>query len=68
VAIKGVGPEVRSTLLMTAGDNPERMHSEPAFAALCGSNPIPASSGKTTRRGSSDGHATPRSGASSSSD
>jgi transposase len=34
---------------MTAGDNPERMHSEAAFAALCGSNPIPASSGKTTR-------------------
>jgi transposase len=49
VAIKGVGPEVASTLLMTAGDNPERMHSEAAFAALCGSNPIPASSGKTTR-------------------
>ena len=25
------------------------MHSEAAFAALCGSNPIPASSGKTNR-------------------
>jgi transposase len=49
VAIKGVGPEVASTLLMTAGDNPERMHSEAAFAALCGTNPIPASSGKTNR-------------------
>jgi len=49
VAIKGVGPEVASTLLMTAGDNPERMRSEAAFAALCGSNPIPASSGKTNR-------------------
>jgi transposase len=49
MAIKGVGPEVASTLLTTAGDNPERMHSEAAFAALCGSNPIPASSGKTTR-------------------
>jgi transposase len=48
-AIKGVGPEVASTLLMTAGDNPERMHSEASFAALCGSNPIPASSGKTNR-------------------
>ena len=34
---------------MTAGDNPERMRSEAAFAALCGSNPIPASSGKTNR-------------------
>jgi transposase len=49
VAIKGVGPDVASTLLMTAGDNPERMRSEAAFAALCGSNPIPASSGKTNR-------------------
>jgi transposase len=49
VAIKGVGPEVASTLLMTAGDNPERMRSEAAFAALCGSNPIPASSGKINR-------------------
>lgn len=48
-AIKGVGPEVASTLLMTAGDNPHRMRSESAFAALCGSNPIPASSGKTNR-------------------
>ena len=49
VAIKGVGPDTASTLLMTAGDNPERMRSEAAFAALCGSNPIPASSGKTNR-------------------
>ena len=49
VAIKGVGPEVASTLLMTAGDNPHRMQTEAAFAALCGSNPIPASSGKTNR-------------------
>ncbi len=49
VAIKGVGPEVASTLLMTGGDNPQRMHSEAAFAALCGSNPIAASSGKTNR-------------------
>ncbi len=49
IAIKGVGPEVASTLLMTAGDNPERMKSEASFAALCGSNPIPASSGKTNR-------------------
>lgn len=48
-AVKGVGPEVASTLLMTAGDNPHRMRSESAFAALCGSNPIPASSGKTSR-------------------
>jgi transposase len=49
VAIRAVGPEVASTLLVAAGDNPDRLHSESAFAALCGSNPIPASSGKTNR-------------------
>ncbi len=49
MAIKGVGPDVASTLLVTAGDNPDRLSHEAAFAALCGSNPIPASSGKTTR-------------------
>lgn len=46
---KGVGPEVAATLLVTAGDNPERMHSEAAFAALCGAAPIEASSGRITR-------------------
>jgi transposase len=49
VAIKAVGPDTASTLLVTAGDNPERLRTESAFAALCGSNPIPASSGKTNR-------------------
>ena len=34
---------------MTAGDNSERVHSEASFAALCGVNPVPASSGKVTR-------------------
>jgi transposase len=46
--VPGVGPIVAATLLVTAGDNPERMHSEAAFAALCGVSPVPASSGKTT--------------------
>lgn len=36
-------------MMVTAGDNPQRLRSEAAFAALCGSNPIPASSGKTNR-------------------
>jgi transposase len=36
-------------MLIVAGDNPERVHSEAAFAKLCGVSPIPASSGKTTR-------------------
>jgi len=49
LAINGVGPDVAATLLMTAGDNPERLRNEASFAALCGTNPIPASSGKTTR-------------------
>lgn len=45
----GIGPDTAATLLVTAGSNPERLRSEPAFAALCGVNPIPASSGKTDR-------------------
>ena len=31
------------------GDNPERVRSEAAFAKLCGTCPIPASSGQTNR-------------------
>ncbi|MFC9392991.1 transposase [Streptomyces sp. NPDC057027] len=31
------------------GDNPERLHSEAAFAHLCGAAPIPASSGRRDR-------------------
>lgn len=46
---RGVGPEVAATLLVTAGDNPHRMRSEAAFAALCGASPVEASSGKITR-------------------
>jgi len=46
----GVGPDSASALLVTAGDNPDRMHSQASFAALCGVNPIEASSGKTRRR------------------
>lgn len=45
----GVGIDVAGQLLVTAGDNPERLASSAAFAALCGVAPIPASSGKTTR-------------------
>lgn len=49
VALKGVGPDVASTLLLTAGDNPERLANERSFASLCGTSPVPASSGKTHR-------------------
>lgn len=45
----GVGPDVASILLVIAGDNPERLHSDAAFAALCGVCPIEASSGKIIR-------------------
>jgi transposase len=43
----GVGPDSAATLLMTVGDNPQRIHSEAAFARLCGVAPIPTGSGKT---------------------
>jgi transposase len=46
----GVGPDTAAVLLVSAGDNPERLRSEAAFAHLCGVAPIPASSGKTTGR------------------
>ena len=45
----GVGPDTASSLLIAAGSNPDRLRSEASFAALCGVNPIPASSGKTNR-------------------
>jgi transposase len=47
---RGVGPDNAAALLITAGDNPDRLRSEASFAALCGVNPLEASSGKTSRR------------------
>jgi hypothetical protein len=49
VAAFGIGADVAAELLIVAGDNPERVRSEAAFAKLCGVSPIPASSGRTTR-------------------
>jgi transposase len=49
VARDSIGHEPAAQLLLTAGDNAERLHSEAGFAALCGVGPAPASSGKTTR-------------------
>ncbi len=37
-------------LLVAAGDHPDRLRSEAAWAHLCAVAPIPASSGKTARR------------------
>lgn len=45
----GVGPDCAAQLLTTAGDNPDRLHSEAAFAHLCGVAPIEASSGRSTK-------------------
>ena len=45
----GVGPETAGQLLTTAGDNPHRLHNNPAFAALCGTSPVPIASGRTHR-------------------
>jgi transposase len=50
LALRGVGLDVAGQLLVTAGDNPERIRNEAAFAHLCGVAPIPASSGKTSGR------------------
>lgn len=47
--VYGVGPDGAATILVTAGDNPERIRSEGSWAHLCGVTPIPASSGKTIR-------------------
>lgn len=46
----GIGPDVAAEMLVTAGDNTDRVHSEAAFAKLCGVCPIPAGSGKTNGR------------------
>lgn len=47
--LPGVGVEVAGQLLVTAGGNPDRVRTEPAFAMLCGVAPLPASSGRTRR-------------------
>jgi transposase len=49
VALPGVGTDHAATLLMVAGDNPERLRSEASFASLCGVSPVEASSGKVVR-------------------
>ena len=49
IALHGVGSDTAALLLVAAGDHPERLRSEAAWAHLCATAPIPASSGKTTR-------------------
>jgi transposase len=48
-ALFGAGPDVAGQLLVTAGDNPDRLRSEAALAHLAGISPLPASSGRTDR-------------------
>ena len=48
-AINGVGPQNAAALLTAAGDNPDRLRSAASFAALCGTSPIDASSGRQQR-------------------
>src|SRR5258708_216146 len=50
IALHGVGADTAALLLVAAGDHPERLRSEAAWAHLCAVAPIPASSGKTVRR------------------
>ena len=50
LALHGVGSDTAAILLIAAGDHPERLRSEAAWAHLCAVAPIPASSGKTVRR------------------
>ncbi len=49
VSLPGIGTDSAATLLIVAGDNPQRLGSEASFANLCGVAPIEASSGKVVR-------------------
>jgi len=49
LARQGVATQTAAALIATAGDNPGRLRSEASFAALLGSSPVDASSGKQER-------------------
>jgi transposase len=49
LALCGVGPQTAADLLITAGTNPHRLRTAASFAALCGTSPVDASSGKQQR-------------------
>ncbi|MFI2640796.1 transposase [Streptomyces sp. NPDC018610] len=48
----GIGPDSAVTLLITMGDNPERLSTEASFAELCGVSPVEYSSAVGVRAGS----------------
>jgi transposase len=49
ISLPAIGTHHAATLLVVAGDNPERLRSEASFASLCGVSPVEASSGKVVR-------------------
>ena len=49
ISLPAIGTHHAATLLVLAGDNPERLNSEASFASLCGVSPVEASSGKVVR-------------------
>jgi len=42
----GIGRDTAAEILIVAGDNPERIHTEAAFAKLAGISPVPTASGR----------------------
>jgi transposase len=49
VSLPAIGTNHAATLLVAAGDNPERLRSEASFASLCSVSSIEASSGRVVR-------------------
>jgi transposase len=49
ISLPAIGTHHAATLLVLAGDNPQRLNSEASFASLCGVSPVEASSGKIVR-------------------
>jgi transposase len=50
LALYGVGTLTAAVLLVAAGDNPQRIRNEAAWALLCGVAPLEASTGKQVER------------------
>ncbi|WP_406502940.1 IS110 family transposase [Streptomyces sp. NBC_00212] len=50
LAVAGVGPHSAAVLLITMGDNADRLRGEASFAALCGASPVEYSSGSRCHR------------------
>jgi transposase len=49
ISLPAIGTDHAATLLLSVGDDPERLSSEASFASLCGVSPVEASSGKVVR-------------------